>query len=258
MSVLFKRILIPVDFSINTELAVQNAIDINGREEMAIDLFHLESRFSSLETALELQKLKKTIKKRWPMVEVSVHVGSGTSVPVGIIGMAHLLSPDLIVIGKHGNGLHFPLFNIITPRYLARRTNVPVLTVKPGSLNTGIKVIVILAGNFVSERELKIAIMISQRNHAVVHLITTHKILSSPAFVNTYNRLCGILQQQVPCLSLGKKYIIRGALNYARSVMADLILINPLIKDSISPFQLYVDISSRIERDSRIQILECI
>lgn len=257
MSAIFKRILIPVDFSINTDLAVQRAIELNGEQGAAIHFFHLERSPSGQNAELALEKLKASILEKWPMLSITVHVGTGTSVPVGIIGMARLLHPDLIIIGKHGNGLHFPFFSIITPRYLAQKTNTPVLTAKPGSMNTGIKTIVILIERLVSERELEITVMISKRTHSSVHLATTLKGLSSTIFVKTHDRLRQRLHQEIPSFVIEKKHIIQGALNYAESVKADLVVINPSIKDSIFPLGLYLDASSRVRPDSKLQILEC-
>lgn len=257
MSVLFNRILIPVDFSINTGLAIQKAVDLSGGEDIVIDLFHLEAPLSEREAESELEKLTAFIKKKWPPVQVSFQVGTGSSVPLGIIGMAHQLMPDLIVIGKHGNGRHFPLFNIITPGYLVKRTGVPVLTVRPGSLHVKIKVIVILIADVVPERELEAATLISQKNGSRVHLVATPRSVSSSAFAESYDRLRSTLRQQIECYTVVKKTFIRGAMNYAESVMADLVLINSAIQNRAFPILLnrYSDVSDLVRRDSKIQVL---
>jgi uncharacterized membrane protein YciS (DUF1049 family) len=257
MSVIFNKILIPVDFSINTGLAIQKAVDLSGGEDIIIDLFHLETRLSEIEAESELEELTADIRKTWPRVHVSFQVGTGSSVPLGIIGMAHLLMPDLIVIGRHGNGRHFPLFNIITPGYLVKRTGVPVLTVKPGSLHAKIKVIVILIADLVPEKELEAAVLISQQNESQVHLVATRRGISSSAFAESHNRLRLVLRGQIECVTVVKKNFVRGAMNYAESVNADIVLINSAIQNRAFPILLnrYSDVSDLVRRDSKIQVL---
>lgn len=172
---------------------------------------------------------KAAIRKTWPNVHVTFQIGTGSSVPLGIIGMAHLHMPDLIVIGKHDSGRHFPLFNIITSGFLVKKTGVPVLTVKPGSLIVEVKIIVILIADFVPERELEVAVMISQKTDAQVHLVATPSGISSLTFAECYSRLRLLLHRQIECFTVNPKHFIRGAINYAEFVMADLVLYNSAI-----------------------------
>jgi nucleotide-binding universal stress UspA family protein len=256
MPPIFKNILVPVDFSMNTELAIRKGIEMGGEENALLHLFHAERSLTTTEAEVELNLIKSAVEERWPSVEVKVHVGGGSSIPVAIIGISHLIGPELIVIGKHGNGKHFPFFNTISPHYLAKATNVSVLTVRPGCMAEKIKTIVIPVRDVVPERKLEIAVMIAQKNRARVHLVTTRKAVSSRAFVNTYRQLREVLGHQIEYHADGKRDLARATFFYAESITADLILADPGTESTNFSWTGRVHISQLLKQDSKVQVLD--
>src|ERR1700744_1513201 len=107
MAVAFNKILIPVDFSLNTEIAVKKAIGLTGAEESVIHLLHVVkpggkavAQFRNWTVEKDLEEWKYNIQREHPELKVKVHILPGHSVQGTIIECAHMLNPDLIIIGK--------------------------------------------------------------------------------------------------------------------------------------------------------------
>lgn len=246
MAIVFGKILVPVDFSANTEAAVRKAVELAGEEKSLIHLFHVERGLTTLEAKLKLNLIKSVTEAKWPSVGVMVHVDGGRSVRAGIIRMSGSIAPDLIVIGKRDRERRFSFSHAISPQYLAKMTRVPVLTVKPGNADQKIKTIIIPVKDVVPERKLEIARAIAQRYRSQVHLVTTGKALSSRAFVNTYRELREYLGQRVAYYADARRNLTEATASYAKSVMADLIITDPEMDGKF------------LNRDSRVQILDVV
>src|ERR1700760_1292772 len=107
MALAFNTILIPVDFSLNTELALRKAIGLVGADASVIHLLHVAkpgrkalSQFKSLIVERNLEQLKENIQHEYPAIRVRTHLRKGYSVQETITGCAATLNPDLIIIGK--------------------------------------------------------------------------------------------------------------------------------------------------------------
>src|ERR1700744_4692164 len=116
MPILFNKILIPVDFSLNTEIAIKKAAGLVGHDEAILHLLHVlkpgkqaTHQFKAWAVEKELEQLRATIKERYPTLRVKSHVLRGHSVQRLIIDCAEMLKPDLIVIGKQNNRRHWPI-----------------------------------------------------------------------------------------------------------------------------------------------------
>ncbi|HTJ13896.1 MAG TPA: universal stress protein [Dinghuibacter sp.] len=255
MHATFAHILVPVDFSLNTELAVRKAVELGGEENVLLHLFHVERTLTTLEAKLKLNLIKSVTEERWPWVRVRIHVDDGSSVTAGIIAMARLVSPELIVIGKHGGNRYLPL-HAISPQYLAKATRVPVMTVKPGSMDGKIKIVVIPVRDVMTERKLEIALTIAQRYRARIHLVTTQQVVSSRAFVNTYRQLREFLGQRVEYHADARRNLVKATVRYAESIMADLILADPETESSVLSWIGRTHISHLLKQGSRVQIMD--
>jgi nucleotide-binding universal stress UspA family protein len=159
-------ILVPVDFSENSELAISKAMELcQEGKESTIHLFHTQAlrsgRFSYVisqikkivtqkrgsskakDIARQLKDLRLQIENRRNDIKVLCWLNNGNSVQDEIAKKARHLAADLIVIGKRSRRTLFPFFNTVIPGELALVTGVPVLIVKAGSLHQKIKTVVI-------------------------------------------------------------------------------------------------------------------
>jgi hypothetical protein len=123
-------------------------------------------------------------------------------------------------------------------------------------MNSSIKIIVVPIREFVSERKLEIAVMIAQRNDAQVHLVTTPTAVSSRIFVNTYRQLRMILRREVECHTEREHGLVRATVNYAESIMADLIIVDSAFESTVPSLTGSTHISHLLKKDSKIQILD--
>ena len=167
MNKLINTILVPVDFSENTGLAISKALEFCQKcnSSYTIHLFHVQRIagegfsyfFSHLVSGISkqqvssqmkqssdrLEELKLSIQYDRSDIEVVCWVSFGDSIQESIIKKAMQLTADIIIIGKHSHHTLFPFLNTVIPNKLAIATGIPVLTAKPGSLHQEIKTIVI-------------------------------------------------------------------------------------------------------------------
>jgi hypothetical protein len=78
---------------------------------------------------------------------------------------------------------------------VAKKSNCPVLTVKPGSIDSRTRVIVLPIRNFLPERKLEWAVLLAQKYKAQVHLLAVGENAGpkdgplSLAFLKAYHHL---------------------------------------------------------------------
>jgi nucleotide-binding universal stress UspA family protein len=269
MAVAFNNILIPVDFSMNTETAVKKALGLLGTEETVIDLLHVVrprgkalSRFKAWVVERDLEQLKCNIQLERPKTRVRINVLKGGSVQRTIIECAGMLSPDLIIIGKQHNRRRWSFSRRISPDVVAKKSNCPVLTAKPGSVDSRTKVIVIPIRDFLPERKLEWAVLLAQKYRAQVHLLAIREHageregLLSQVFLKAYHHLREKLHHPIEYSATNRHSPARAALSYAELIMADMILVNPDTESGISSLTGFRHISDLLDRDSKIQVLD--
>ena len=152
MSLSFKTILVPVDFSLNTEVGIAKAMEVADRSGALIILYHMlvtGTGSTSNRQALEQAKAAQQLEKWKHKIEDSGHlkarfiIATGANVQEGIVQKANELMADLVVIGKSSAHSWFPFLNTITLSDLSDQTTAAVLVTKPGSINNPIKTIVV-------------------------------------------------------------------------------------------------------------------
>lgn len=278
---LFKNILLPVDFSINTEIAVKKAVELVQQEDAIIHLLHVVSPLSTwggitmypfhavtraesyehIQEDYSLQKLKSEIESCLPQVQIETILAEG-GIQNSIIEAAKTLRTDLIIIGKHHRQRLLPLFTFVSPDRIARSSDCPVLTVKPGSVDQKIKSIVVPIGKFVPKRKIELLSDLSKKFHATIHLVTLQKestVISmdaTNALLQTYRMLKGrgLVAQLVHTVMHGNN-LAKASLDYAESILADMILVNPETETKLSSFT-GLHITDRLLNNSKLQVLE--
>lgn len=147
----FRNILIPVDFSVNTEVAIKKALEVIEQDGSQIYLFHTQKiipravRMARIVLGkpsysdrrivgkVKLNYFQHSITESHRGVKVFVEFKRAKTIETSIIEKANLVKPDVIVIGKHSHHSWFPFLNSVYPNRIAKATGCPVLTVNPDS-----------------------------------------------------------------------------------------------------------------------------
>lgn len=263
MGVVFNTVLVPVDFSTNTDIAVKKALWLTGNEKAIIHLLHITSGSGSLtawNAVKRLEYLACRIREEYTGVQVKTHVHKGYLVQRGIIGLAKELTPDLIIIGKKDEATWWRTLWGVSPRTVARKTNCPVLTIKAGSTNDRVKVIVIPISDGIAERKLEWGIMLAQKYKAQIHLLALMEGKGEGempgVFLRAYHYLRDSLRLPIEFATSKLHHPAKAAMKYAKMVKADLILVNPETESWIGGLRRCRHISDLFGKDSGIQVLE--
>jgi nucleotide-binding universal stress UspA family protein len=269
MTARFDKILIPVDFSLNTEIAVKKAVELAGTDETVIHLVHVaqpgnkaKGKFRLWVAERDLNQWQFKVQDYGPHIHVKTHLIQSRSVQQTIIEHAATIDPDLIVIGKQHNRRRLPFSHRLSPDIIAQKSNCPVLTAKPGSLETRTRVIVLPIRDFLPERKLEWAVLLAKRFRAQVHLLAVGEDagskdgLLSQTFLRAYHHLREKLHHPVEYSAATRHNTAKAALSYAERIMADIILVNPQTESGIGGLTGARHISDLLNRDSKIQVLD--
>jgi nucleotide-binding universal stress UspA family protein len=269
MAIAFNKVLIPVDFSLNTEIAVKRAVGLIGGDDTILHLLHIvrpgegsAHSFKVWAVQQELQKWVETIHTMQGALRVRTHILKGRSAERMIIEYAAMIKPDLIIIGKQNIRRRWPFFLGVSPAKIAKKSNFPVLTVKPGSAGSRTRVIVIPVRDFLPERKLEWAVLLAKRYKAQIHLLAIQdhpepKEWALPqVFLKAYHHLREQLHHPIEYASSGRLSAAKATLNYAELIMADMILVNPESESGIPGLTGSRHISDLLGRDSKIQVLD--
>ena len=175
---LFKKILVPVDFTEGTEIAIRKAVQLAEPLEAVICLLYICKPLFSLNifsntgyivapvteimtmTEIEgkIRGYKSYINEHLDGVIVETVVSEAGKLQHKIEEAADIFGPDLIIIYKRGNKSLLNFFNLSSSERIARKTNCPVLTIKEGSEDKKISNIVLPVIHRIPARKLEIAI----------------------------------------------------------------------------------------------------
>lgn len=257
MSGIFKNILIPVDFSVNTEVVLRHANDLACANGSTIHLLHViqptgirkvirisNHRTPSLDTkyyrkALKgLEELKNTIEENNLTCNVKIQIRRG-NVHNNIQAAAMEINPQLLIIGKRNNYKYFTFLNSVRPNEIAKVTGYPVLTVMTNSVESKIKIMVLPVGSFIPKRKIELAVEFAKKYRTEIHLVTTASANSYEdsdrnSFLETYKILRSGLTNPIEHHILRGNNFPKAILKYAEWVGADLIFVNPDIESKIS------------------------
>jgi nucleotide-binding universal stress UspA family protein len=277
MSSLFKSILIPVDFSANTEAAVNQAIQLACANGSTIHLLHVvkpkaiwelfpinkQFMFKANETYYaekvmsKLQEWKLVIEESILHCKVSTYVAEG-AIYSSIQNAAKEIKPELIIIGKTSHKW-FSLSNSVCPNGLAKTTGCPVLTVMKKTVDTKIKVIVVPVGSFIPRRKIELVIELAKKYRAAIHLVTIPNRIEfeetkGNSFLETYRILKNVLTSSIEHHILKGNNLPKAILEYAQCIGADLILANPGSETRISNFT-WKHINDALTISSKLKVL---
>lgn len=267
----FKTILIPVDFSINTEVAINKALEL-AEAEASIHLVHvLEEELSTNSSATaskgidlqqaqnKMEQWKNCIGKTLPSSKVHVSITAASSVQEVIEKKVKMLQADLVVIGKNCSHTWFPFLNTVLPGELAEKTNTAVLTVKPGSLHNKIRTVVVPVTDDIPYHKMEILATLCKKFKVRVYLATFCKgphlpeSFSASPLLKTYQWLKNVLHCQVEYSVLHGHNKARTLLTYSEKIQADILLLNPRSETKIGWTNLHI--SDVLPLQSKVRVL---
>jgi nucleotide-binding universal stress UspA family protein len=272
---MFKTILLPVDFKINTEMAVKKALELSDPGETVVHLFHVQRPampWSSIwdndifqgeaqhKIPYKLIQWKTLIEENYPDVKVELDVAYSMKIEKAIIEKAKEIKADIIVIGKHSSHKWLTFMNTVYPNHIAKATGYPVLTFKPGSIYTKIRSIVVPIGAAVPQRKVDLIIALKQKFRITIHLVTViskkqnANKFSGYSLLETYRYLKDVVQCPLNHEVLHGENVAQSAFEYAKSIKADMLLVEPESETRLSSFPT-THIIDELKPNSKLQIL---
>lgn len=244
----FKNILIPVDFSINTEVAIKKALEMADKNA-TLHLLHVkkyqffkpaelmgreigtEKNYISIEKKLE--EWKWTIEDDNENVKVHIWVLDDGTVQDEIEKAAVQLAVDLIVLGKNAHHMWFPFLNTVVPNQIAGYTGIPVLTVKPGCINNKIRKVILPVSCKPIFEKLEVISMLCRKYQVKIYLVTfnvesreaSEQNISS--LLKVYQSLKTLVNCEVEYGVLNGRNMARAILDFALQINADILLVEP-------------------------------
>ncbi len=275
---LFKNILIPVDFSINTEIAVKKGIELT-EEDGVIHLLHVAPlhfpvfgrisffnghvpvSFDRYSSEARLAQWTHAITASFPGLAVKSHVVRGGNVQREIARLAKKVGAAFIIIGKHNYHKWFNFLNTVFPNQLARSTGSAVLTLKTGSLHNRIRSIVMPVSNTgknVPAYKLDLVVQLARKYRARVYLVMLY--YDAPegtpnrynGVINAFRMLRGSLNNPIEYKVVSGPTLSKASMEFAYKVNADLILLDAA--GSLFP-HVRVQETDRMRADSKLEVL---
>ncbi|MGZ8554646.1 MAG: universal stress protein [Chitinophagaceae bacterium] len=270
----FKSILVPVDFTINTEVAVKKALCFADAGAV-IHLLHVQTGMflgSSLVSVglwtdtdgeensgvlqTKLQQWKTSIEESPNDISVCSWISTDDSVQEVIEKKAAGLNVDLIVIGKNSHHSWIPFLNTVAPARLAKNTGKAVLTVKPGSIHNNARSIVVPAATDTCDQKMELIAAICRKFRITVHLVTfidDSPEFSSSSLLRMYQGLRNNLQCEVDYTVLHGTNKPRAVLDYAEKIGADILLLKPVSETKIGWLNRHI--SDVLLPESKLEVL---
>jgi nucleotide-binding universal stress UspA family protein len=261
----FKSILIPVDFSINTEVAVKKTLEITGSDSATVHLLHVNTVKNRNENPEQkkiekmLGEWKKSIEETMSSSIVESEIVFSNSVQQSIIERAIEWQTDLIVIGQKSNHYWFPFLNTVIPVDVAEQTGNAVLTVKPGALHNKIRTLVMPVSHNVPSHKMDAIAALCKKFKLKIHLVTFMENNNSPSEFSAFS-LLKVYQWLKDSMHCPVEYAVlhgynkaRALLDYSKKVDADILLVNTNSETKIGAFNRHI--SNVLPPASRMQVL---
>ena len=273
-------ILIPVDFTENTSVALSKAMDFmkENDKESVIHLLHvhhiktggvfsyLKNLFTGYtrqrinselkESDAQLAELKAMIERAHKDIKVTCSTIFGQSVQDTLVSKASALHPDIIIVGKKSHHSFFPFLNTVHPHRLAMITGIPVLMAKPGSLHNEIKTVVIPIGKTFPGNKLQVlwALKNKLKLRIVLTAFRNDEEETKQLLLYTFRMLKSQFSNPVSYEMLEGDNKAKALLKYCNKVGADLLVVNPGLETRVGSL-ISSHISDIIPTGSKTQVL---
>lgn len=261
----FKNILVPVDFTLNTEVAVTKALEVVDKDESFIHLLHvikpasLSGKIALPVVEEKLNKWKESIEEYDPGITVCCWIKKSGSIQKTIKQAAHELHCDMIVIGQSSSHAWLPVLNTVLPMRLAGLTGIPVLTVKPGALHNKLRTVVVPITEDVADIKLNALEILCRKGKLNVHLIAMMDENNVPlqdsasTLLQVYQWLKAKLHCPIEYSVVSGTNKAKAILQYAEKCSADILLVDPEKETKIGWYNRHI--SDVLSPASKVQIL---
>ena len=277
MSISFKSILIPVDFSINTEVAIKKGLVLAERGTV-IHLLHVHNYLSNglptrslkyfvqknsgfyyKEAEDKLKEWKDRIEEENKDIEVIARIRFEGSIQKTIEETAKKLHPDLIIIGKNSHHSWFPFLNTVIPNKIVHRTGIAVLTVKPGAVDNDIKTVLVPISTDATKDKMEVISAFCRKFRVKIHLVTfrNKESVRSGLYASSLLQMYQLLKTSTNC---SVEYAVlhgsnkaKAILNYAKKINADILLVHPETETKIGWPNKHI--SDVLPTASKVQVL---
>lgn len=272
----FETILVPVDFSINTNVAIKKALEFATADVTAIHLLHVydPKRFMSISdirnppsslpassTKMSLNMLASEIQRESKNVNVIVKNALNKSIQNAIIAESKSINADLIIIGKKTHHSVFSFLNTVISANIAEVTDCPVLTVKPGSLNKKIETVVMPISNSFPNKKIDLLFTLNTSSILNIHLITilgndqlpdNH---SASALLQSLKSIKNKIKCNVQHSIIHSNNKAVATLRYAEKVNADVLLLSTQSETNIPSWISKREITDIVNPASQLQVI---
>lgn len=260
----FKKILVPVDFTVNTEVAINKSLELIDDEDSEIHLLHVKKSTAFKKDAhndleIKLTQWKEAIEDDHPSISVHVWMNNYSSIQVMVMQKAQEINADLIVIGQSSSHSWLPALKTVLPMRLATATHIPVLTVKPGALKNKTKTVVVPVDGEIPEIKIQALDSLCTKTRLNIHLVTfanDKKVLpevSASVLLQMFQRLKARLHCPVEYAVLNGSNRAKAILNYAEKNSADILLVYPKKETQLSWWDQHI--SDVLPAHSKMQVL---
>jgi nucleotide-binding universal stress UspA family protein len=244
----FKTILIPIDLSINTEVAIKKALDI-ADEGTELHLLYVQSYPSAGLSAFaqyfgasqensddiireRIAQWKKSIEECTQNIRVHTWISVNNSVQQAIEKKAIQLGASLIVIAKNSKHSWLPYLNRVLPDKISSNTGIAVLTVKPGSIYNKIRTVIVPVSDKTIKHKIDAISIICKKFRVKIHLVT---FANEPGIADdNTSSLLHVYQWLKTSIHCPVEYaVLRGhnkakaILAHAEKINADILLVHP-------------------------------
>jgi len=275
----FNTILIPVDFTVNTRVAITKGIQLCEGPNPEIHLIHVPKTitndlfsfhqqlvaFFNDETEQDNSRLQQRleeclsyIRKLRNDIKTCYWISYSATKEKAIADKARDIAADLIVIGKNSKHSLMPFLNTIVPSRLAKDTGISVLTVKPGALSSTLKTVVVPISSKYSEKKVAIINELRKKFYLNIKLLLLiEKGDNAERLQTSLIDTCRMLKNR-SLDSVSYEILHAGRrnwdiLSYCRKVDADLLIVHPGTETKIGWFNKHI--SDELPVNSKTQVL---
>jgi len=252
MSERFNRVLAIIDFTPASIHAADEAAKLAAKFNSCLHLLFVSASYSitgilsaknnTINTCTEadqsgrkiiyrLEKMKIDLTNRFG-VNTKTHVAKGNLKEI-VHSYVHEFNIDLVVVSaKKKAGIREFLYGSIA-EIIIDAVDCEVLCVYPQSDCSNLKKIVLPVGKFIPKRKIKLAYELARKFAASIHLVSLNSNNGKKATENTkvlldaFRYLKDITNIPVECKTVAGVTIAEATVNYAESIGADIILVNP-------------------------------
>lgn len=250
MQKLFNKILVPVDFSAKSKKAIDKAMDIALEHNCTICLLHIASIPSlgalavpdgHISVPISLVSNNKELEFKLEKLISYIYLHTGGQIEAetrilyggwneGIIDFVYEHNFDLVLIGQDERFLKKRTM-LLNPDLIARKTNIPVITVPSNKRITRLFSIVIPITDFLPVRKLMYGIYIASGYDTMVKLLGIENEKNHSKMEHYLQKAAKLIRDnssvKVNIQKISSKNVAEAVERFTRKEHTDLLILNP-------------------------------